>query len=121
MEFFAAYVIPEDVWYILPAEIVVRLSSQIQLSPHCKKHRYARYKEAWHLLQEAVAKKDESASPASPESEISVPPSVADADALPREIPELRGEVEAAPAVGFDRDLLRSRMAGCFERMLKPR
>ena len=126
VDFFAAYIVPEDIWYILPAEIVVGLHTRIQLSPNCKNQRYARYKEAWHLLDEAVAKKDESAppaspEPASPENEISVPPSVADPDALPGEIPELRGEVETAPAVGFDHDLLRSRMAGCFERMLRRR
>ncbi len=96
--------------------------TRIQLSPNCKDHRYAPYKEAWHLLDEAVAKKDESAppaspEPASPENEISVPPSVADPDAEPGEIALLRGAVEIAPAVGFDHDLLRSRMMGCFERM----
>jgi hypothetical protein len=121
VDFFAAYVIPEDVWYILPAEIVVGVWARILLSPNCKKHKYAPYKEAWHLLHEAVAKQDESAPPAAPESEISAPPSAADADALPREIPELRGTVEPSPAVGFDHDLLRSRMAGCFEKMMKRR
>jgi hypothetical protein len=124
VDFFAAYVIPKDVWYILPADLVLGMSSQIQLSPHRKEHRYARYKEAWHLLQEAVAKKD-GASPTeldtSAEGDAILPEPVADPDAEPGEIPLLRGAVEDAPAVGFDPDLVRSRMAGCFERMMKRR
>ena len=119
VDFFAAYVIPEDVWYILPTEIAGAVTGQLQLSPRNAKQRYANYKEAWHLLHEAVAKKDESAPAASPEDEISVPPPVADPDAEPGEIGELRGEVEPVAAVGFDHDLLRRRFAGCFERILK--
>ena len=121
VDFFAAYVVPEDVWYILPAEIVLRMSSRILLAPNSPEQKYARYKEAWHLLSEAVAKKDESATPASAGEEISLQGLVADPDAEPGVISSLRGEVEPAPAVGFDPDLIRSRMAGCFERMLKRR
>jgi PD-(D/E)XK endonuclease len=119
VDFFAAYVIPEDVWYILPAEIVLGLSTRIQLSPNCKKQRYARYKEAWHLLREAVAKKDRDAdaSPASLEDDSSAP--VADPDALPAEMLELRGAVEGSQGVGFDHDLVRRRIAGCFDKILK--
>jgi hypothetical protein len=117
VDFFAAYVIPADVWYILPADVVVGLADSIQLSPHREEHRYACYKEAWHLLDEAVAKKDDSATPASPEDEISVPEPVADPDAEPAEIALLHGEIEPVPAVGFDPDLVRSRFMGCFERM----
>jgi hypothetical protein len=49
LEFIAAYVIPADVWYILP---VAATGAQIHilLSPHRKNSRYDRYKEAWHLL-----------------------------------------------------------------------
>ncbi len=121
VDFFAAYVIPEDVWYILPTEIAGAVNGQLQLSPKNAKQRYASYKEAWHLLHEAVAKKDGSVPPASLEDEMNVPEPVADPDAEPGEIPLLRGAVESAPAVGFDPDLVRSRMAGCFERMLKRR
>jgi hypothetical protein len=119
VDFFAAYVIPEDVWYILPAETAVAVNGHVYLSPKNAKQRYANYKEAWHLLHEAVAKKDESVPQASPEDEICAPPPVADADAEPGEIGELRGEVEPVAAVGFDHDLLRRRFAGCFERILK--
>jgi hypothetical protein len=122
VDFFAAYVIPEDVWYILPAEIVIGLSTQIQLSPHRKEHRYALYKEAWHLLDEAVSKKDGVSPPefdTLAEGDASPPEPVADPDAEQGEIALLRGAVESASAAGFDPDLLRSRWSGCFERMLK--
>jgi len=33
MDFFAAYIIPEDVWYILPAEVAVRLVSNKTVAP----------------------------------------------------------------------------------------
>jgi len=123
VDFFAAYIVPMDVWYILPAENVVGMSSQIHLSPHRKEHRYARYKEAWHLLHEAVAKKDIGGLPELDISEgnAQVPEPVADPNAEPAEIPLLRGAVESAPAVGFDADLVRKRFMGCFERMLKRR
>jgi PD-(D/E)XK nuclease superfamily protein len=122
VDFFAAYVIPEDVWYILPAEVAVRLVARIKLSPRVKGERHECYKEAWHLLHEAIAKKDAVSVPqldASAEGDASLPEPVADPAAEPGEIPLLRGAVEPAPAVGFDPDLLRSRMAGCFERMRK--
>jgi PD-(D/E)XK endonuclease len=51
-DFLAAYVIAEDVWYIIPAKLVVHgKMGQIRLrtsDPTCK---YAPYKEAWHLLR----------------------------------------------------------------------
>jgi len=56
VDFFAAYVIPEDVWYILPTEVAGAVNGQLQLSPKKAKQRYANYKEAWHLLHAAVAK-----------------------------------------------------------------
>ena len=124
LDFFAAYVIPEDVWYILPAEIVLGLSQEIALSPNCEKHKYARYKEAWHLLHEAVAKKDGVSLPefdTSVEGDAILPEPLADPDAEPGEIPLLRGAVEPAPAVGFDPDLVRSRFTACFERIMKRR
>ena len=120
VDFFAAYVIPEDVWYILPAEVAVGLACGIKLSPRTKGSRHECYKEAWHLLHEAVAKKDVlSVADASPEED--AVPALADPDAEPGEIPLLRGAVEPAPAAGFDPDLVRSRFAGCFERIMKRR
>ena len=49
-EFLAAYVVPEDVWFIIPAEKVVGHGG-IALYPGLKKSKYGRYKEAWHLLR----------------------------------------------------------------------
>jgi hypothetical protein len=48
----AAYVIPKDVWYIIPASIVVhgkRIAIPLQTSNPTSK--YAEYKEAWELLR----------------------------------------------------------------------
>ena len=50
VDFFAVYVIPEDVWYILPAKIITILRSNFLLSPRSQRQKYAAYKEAWHLL-----------------------------------------------------------------------
>lgn len=50
IDFLAAYVIPEDVWYILPARVAVALKGNIWLSPLKPGHKYERYKEAWGLL-----------------------------------------------------------------------
>jgi hypothetical protein len=51
VDFFALYVVPEDVWYILPAAVVLRLASNIRLAPHDKKQKYHRYIEAWNLMR----------------------------------------------------------------------
>ena len=52
-DFLAAYLIPVDMWYIIPAE---RFSGQgsIALYPQLKKAKYGPYKEAWHLLRGSV-------------------------------------------------------------------
>jgi hypothetical protein len=51
VDFFAVYVIPEDVWYILPAPIITILRGHFYLNPRRKHQKYSRYKEAWHLLK----------------------------------------------------------------------
>jgi hypothetical protein len=55
-DFVAAYVIPEDAWYIVPAKLV-RGQSTICLSSPAG--RFEQYREAWHLLREATACEDE--------------------------------------------------------------
>src|ERR1019366_266667 len=50
VDFFAVYVIPEDVWYILPAKIITILRSNFLLAPRRPHQKYEPYKEAWHLL-----------------------------------------------------------------------
>jgi PD-(D/E)XK endonuclease len=51
-DFLAAYVIPEDVWYIIPARLVVHgRMSGIILSPSLPGHKWEPYMEAWELLK----------------------------------------------------------------------
>ena len=47
----AAYVFQEDLWYIIPAELVVGQGS-IALYPKLSCAKYGPYKEAWHLLRQ---------------------------------------------------------------------
>jgi hypothetical protein len=49
LDFIAAYVIPADVWYIIPVAIV-GTQTHLLLAPHRKNSKYGRYKEAWRLL-----------------------------------------------------------------------
>jgi hypothetical protein len=49
-EYLAAYVIPEDVWYIIPAELIKGKIS-VTLNLRSGKSKYVPYKEAWHLLR----------------------------------------------------------------------
>jgi|ERR1017187_1057750 hypothetical protein len=48
-DFLAAYVIYDDAWYIIPAEKIQDLA-RITVYPHSAKSKYAKYREAWHLL-----------------------------------------------------------------------
>jgi len=52
-EFLACYVIPEDLWYIIPAKVVLTggKRSAILLFTDSAASRYAPYKEAWELLR----------------------------------------------------------------------
>ena len=52
-DFLAAYLIPEDLWYIIPAEEIQGQGS-IALYPKLERSKYARYKEAWELLGERI-------------------------------------------------------------------
>ena len=49
-EFVAAYVIPEDVWFILP-EKKIRGVWSVGLYPKLESAKYREYQEAWHLLR----------------------------------------------------------------------
>ena len=53
IDFLAAYVIPENVWYIVPARVSTRLKGNIWLSPRKKGHKYERFMEAWELLRKS--------------------------------------------------------------------
>jgi PD-(D/E)XK nuclease superfamily protein len=49
LDFIAAYVIPADTWYILPAHAALG-QIHVMLSPHLANAKYSPYREAWHLL-----------------------------------------------------------------------
>jgi hypothetical protein len=56
VDFFAAYVIPEEVWYIIPAAAVLKnKSTELMLYPMQRMrrdcYRYEGYREAWKLLR----------------------------------------------------------------------
>jgi hypothetical protein len=51
VDFFAILLIPADVWYIIPAEVVSATRS-LHFSPRSSRQKYGEYFEAWHLLKE---------------------------------------------------------------------
>jgi len=50
IDFIAAYVIPTNTWYILPIA-KVEGHPDILLTPDNQRSRYAKYREAWHLMK----------------------------------------------------------------------
>ncbi len=52
-DFLAAYIVPENVWYIIPAE-GIKGKASFTLYPNAPTGRYEQYREAWELLLEAV-------------------------------------------------------------------
>ena len=50
-DFFAIYIVPHDLWYIVPLKLARGVISGISLSPHNSLSKHAAYKEAWHLLR----------------------------------------------------------------------
>jgi hypothetical protein len=49
IDYFALYVLPEDVWYIFPAKTLKGMGA-VALAPHLKGHKYEHYMENWWLL-----------------------------------------------------------------------
>jgi hypothetical protein len=49
-DFVAAYLIPLDIWYILPGDSF-KMRGSVGLYPNLKKSKYGQFKEAWHLLR----------------------------------------------------------------------
>jgi len=60
-DFVAAYLIPLDLWYIIPAEIAITGRRAIYLTPNYPKSIYQPYREAWHLLNEKRCARNPSA------------------------------------------------------------
>ena len=53
IDFFAAYIIPEDTWYILPVQVVTETTSLLfRRKADRKPGAYDAYREAWHLLRQ---------------------------------------------------------------------
>jgi hypothetical protein len=52
-DFLAALVVPEDIWYIIPAA-AIRGKDSINFYPGSTTSKYELYREAWHLLREAA-------------------------------------------------------------------
>jgi hypothetical protein len=50
VDFLAIYLVPLDVWYILPFEATGGTVS-LQFAPEREGHKYQKYMEAWHLLK----------------------------------------------------------------------
>ena len=51
IDFFAFFIIPEDVWYIVPIS-ACRARYAVQLNPYRRDSKYFPYLEAWHLLRQ---------------------------------------------------------------------
>lgn len=61
VDFFAAYIVPEDVWYIIPASAVLRTKScDLMLcpvqTPRRDSYLYEGYREAWKLLRNRTSR-----------------------------------------------------------------
>jgi hypothetical protein len=54
LDFFAAYVIPEDVWYLIPVAVALQRSGDVMVCPverrKLNRYKYEGYREAWALL-----------------------------------------------------------------------
>ena len=62
-DFLAAYVIPEDVWYIVPAKKLAG-RGYVTLCSNSGEASFEEHREAWHLLREAAGVEEETAAPA---------------------------------------------------------
>src|SRR5262249_53794859 len=49
-DFLAAFIIPEDIWFIIPVEMVLGKQDLI-LNPQSSRSKYEPYREAWELLK----------------------------------------------------------------------
>ena len=56
IEFVVAFIIPEEIWYVIPIR-EVEGQQGIALEPRRRTNKYFRYMEAWHLLRAAPNKR----------------------------------------------------------------
>jgi len=71
VDFLAVYIIPCDVWYIFPVEVVGGAHS-LNLSPQLANSKHAPYKEAWYLLCGGTKEEDIARAEICGESEIAL-------------------------------------------------
>jgi hypothetical protein len=64
IEFLAIYIIPKNIWYIFPVEVISKCTRNLILSPHMKISKHGPYIEAWHLLRGEKQVPPEGKSPA---------------------------------------------------------
>jgi hypothetical protein len=63
VDFFVAYVIPKDVWYVIPAAVMLRgrgkkaMTLLPEKARHPERYRYEGYREAWEWLRAVEPKK----------------------------------------------------------------
>ena len=51
LDFFAIFVVPEEIWYIVPVQAALATGNRtLCLTPSRKENRYEVYRAAWHLL-----------------------------------------------------------------------
>lgn len=50
VDFFAFYILPEDLWYIVPTAELRRAKYAVYLNPQSRENRWFRFLEAWGLL-----------------------------------------------------------------------
>jgi len=51
IDFLAIYIIPKNLWYIFPADVISEFTRNVIMSPHMKVSKHGAYIEAWHLLR----------------------------------------------------------------------
>ena len=52
VDFFAVLLIPIDVWYIIPFDVIGGRNCSLSFTTESKHQKYGLYREAWHLLKE---------------------------------------------------------------------
>ena len=50
-DFVAAYIVPLDLWYIIPIKLARGPNCKFLIPPHRPQSKYHPYREAWHLLK----------------------------------------------------------------------